>query len=210
MPISMTFAMLEGLQSEMQREKLLTLFYEYQTPSAVKRPLVRGQRGCGRFCARDVCQSRYGGGPLPPRRLRDSSKVSVCRLHVRTGNGVPANGGASRGVSSDQDRGLFGATRDVFQTLLAPVVEDEFNRGGQAFQAFFAGFPLAVGAGHLRAEGGEPFAVPLHNCGVAISDGAKLPRWRRTDNGKAGVRTLVALAWRLAASARAQQCTSEP
>jgi pyruvate dehydrogenase E1 component beta subunit len=30
----MTFAILEGIQSEMQREKLLTLFYEYQTPSA--------------------------------------------------------------------------------------------------------------------------------------------------------------------------------
>ena len=34
MPKSMTFAILEGIQSEMQREKLLTLFYEYQTPSA--------------------------------------------------------------------------------------------------------------------------------------------------------------------------------
>jgi pyruvate dehydrogenase E1 component beta subunit len=30
----MAFAILEGIQSEMQREKLLTLFYEYQTPSA--------------------------------------------------------------------------------------------------------------------------------------------------------------------------------
>jgi len=34
MPKNMTFAILEGIQSEMQREKLLTLFYEYQTPSA--------------------------------------------------------------------------------------------------------------------------------------------------------------------------------
>jgi pyruvate dehydrogenase E1 component beta subunit len=30
----MTFAILEGIQSEMQREKWLTLFYEYQSPSA--------------------------------------------------------------------------------------------------------------------------------------------------------------------------------
>lgn len=34
MPKPMTFAILEGIQSEMQREKLLTLFYEYQSPSA--------------------------------------------------------------------------------------------------------------------------------------------------------------------------------
>jgi len=34
MPKNMTFAILEGIQNEMQREKLLTLFYEYQTPSA--------------------------------------------------------------------------------------------------------------------------------------------------------------------------------
>jgi pyruvate dehydrogenase E1 component beta subunit len=34
MPKNMTFAILEGIQSEMRREKLLTLFYEYQTPSA--------------------------------------------------------------------------------------------------------------------------------------------------------------------------------
>jgi len=34
MPKNMTFAILEGIQSEMQREKLLTLFYEYQSPSA--------------------------------------------------------------------------------------------------------------------------------------------------------------------------------
>src|SRR5512137_674256 len=34
MPKSMTFAILEGIQSDMQREKLLTLFYEYQTPTA--------------------------------------------------------------------------------------------------------------------------------------------------------------------------------
>jgi pyruvate/2-oxoglutarate/acetoin dehydrogenase E1 component len=33
MPKSMNFAILEGIQNEMQREKLLTLFYEYQTPT---------------------------------------------------------------------------------------------------------------------------------------------------------------------------------
>ncbi len=34
MPKSMTFAILEGIQSEMRRQKWLTLFYEYQSPNA--------------------------------------------------------------------------------------------------------------------------------------------------------------------------------
>lgn len=34
MPKSMTYAILEGIQGEMQRNKLVTLLYEYQTPAA--------------------------------------------------------------------------------------------------------------------------------------------------------------------------------
>jgi pyruvate/2-oxoglutarate/acetoin dehydrogenase E1 component len=34
MPKNMSFAILEAIQGEMRRDKLLTLLYEYQSPSA--------------------------------------------------------------------------------------------------------------------------------------------------------------------------------
>jgi hypothetical protein len=81
---------------------------------------------------------------------------------------------------------------------------DGFN---QALQAFSLRAALAIGAGHLRAEGGEPFAVPLHDCGVAISHDEKLFLSKRADNLKTRVGALIVLAFLLAACASGQQYT---
>jgi len=55
--------------------------------------------------------------------------------------------------------------------MLMPVVQHQFNRGGQAFQALLAGLSLAVGFRHLRAEGDEPLAISLDDGGGASTGG---------------------------------------
>ena len=50
MPKSMTRAILEGIRGEMQRDKLLTLFYEYQSPGGLEAEFGRLRV---RFCAID-------------------------------------------------------------------------------------------------------------------------------------------------------------
>src|SRR6185436_13041094 len=57
----------------------------------------------------------------------------------RWGSG-PASAAEVRGASSDQDGGLLGAPGRLFHPLLAPVVQNEFHRRRQAFEAFLAGF----------------------------------------------------------------------
>ncbi len=68
--------------------------------------------------------------------------------------------------------------------MLAPVVQNQFNCGGQAFETFLSGLALSVGFRHFRAEGDEPFATPLDHGRVAVSHVRKLPADGRADNRK--------------------------
>jgi len=73
---------------------------------------------------------------------------------------------------SEEMRGL--------KALLAPVVQNQFNRGGQIFQAPFPGLLLSIGFRHLRAEGNKPLAIPLNDRRVAISHDEKVQSsWRQ-------------------------------
>jgi hypothetical protein len=152
--------------------------------AAVRRHAVQERRAGGRFSGKGACRSRCGGAPLPPRPWRDSATASASPLHGRTGSRAFGGGAADRGVSSDQDRGLFGATGRPLQALLAPVVQNEFNSGGQAFQARLAGLPLSVGFRHLRAEGDKPLAISLNHGRVAVSHVRNLTARGRADNSK--------------------------
>jgi hypothetical protein len=142
--------------------------------SAFTRRAVRGRRVAGRFFGTNACRFRHGEALLQSRRSRDLSKANVWRLHVPTGNRALADAAADRGVSSDQNRGLFSPARRLFKALLAPVVQYHFNRSGEVFQTCFAGPALSIGFGHLRAEGDKPLAVPLDNSRVAVSHADKL------------------------------------
>jgi hypothetical protein len=79
---------------------------------------------------------------------------------------------------------LFGPAGRFLEALLAPVIQHQFNRGGKAFETLLAGFALSVGFRHLRAEGDEPFAIPLDHGRVAVSHVRKLNADTRADNGK--------------------------
>ena len=155
-----------------------------QRSEAFRPRAVRARKVADRFSVTGVCRSPRGVEPLPPRRLRDSARGNVCRLRGRTGSRGLASAGANRAASSDQNGSLLGPAGRMFKALLAAVFEDEFNRGGEAFQTFFAGLSLPVGFRHFRAGGGEPFAVPLNDRRVAISHGCSLRDGRRTDKLK--------------------------
>ena len=152
--------------------------------SAVTHHAVRARRVGGKFFATGVCQSRRGGGWVRPHLWRGSTRANVCCLHARTGSHGPANAGAGRGVSSDQNRGLFGAARRVFQAPFTAVIENEFNRRRQAFQTFFSGLSLPIRFRHLRAEGNEPLAIPLDDGRVVVSHASNLRHAAWTDNRK--------------------------
>src|ERR1035441_6731981 len=100
-------------------------------PRAVPAP-----RAGGRLSGKGVCQSRRGGALIRPQLWRGSAKERVLRLHDRAGNRGPAGAVPGRGVSSDQNGGLFGTTRRLFESLLSSVIENQFNRCRQAIEAF--------------------------------------------------------------------------
>jgi hypothetical protein len=65
------------------------------------------------------------------------------------------------------------------QSLIAKVIQNELDRGGQVFKTRLAGLSLSVGFRHLWAEGDEPFPIPMHHRRASVSrDSTPLDRLR--------------------------------
>ncbi len=114
--------------------------------------------------------------PTKPNQQTPSLKTAVKRHGVRESTG--------RGVSCQFEQVLLRASASQPGQLFALDFEHELDGFTEALQAFRLGAALAVGAGHLRAEGGEPFTVPLNNRGKALSHGHTLNAGSRVDKLK--------------------------
>ena len=129
--------------------------------SAVKLRAARGRKADGRFCGQDVCQSPRGAAPLRRPPLRDLSRGNACRLRAQSGSRGPANAGAGRGVSSDENGGLFRAPGRIFEAPLALVVHHEFDAAARLSRhsSRVLPWPLASGTSGQKAMNHDRVSV---------------------------------------------------
>lgn len=141
-------------------------------PAPLFKLLAAGEpKAAGRSSGRDVSRSQHGAALTRRRRWPGLSTVSGGILRAPGGSHAPASDGASRGVSSDQERGLFGTAWRFLEALLPPIIQHQLNRRGEALQTLLPGPALSVRLRHFGAGGHEPLAVPLND--------GRIPVWHR-------------------------------
>ena len=123
---------------------------------AVGRPM-RG-RFSGPACRRFPCGAERVHGV----RCAGSSKSSASRPRVSADIRAPRYGEAVRAASRQFHERAF--LLHVFPRVFAAVFHQQQDGLAKAFQTFLPCAPLAIGLGHLRAKGHEPFAITLNFC----------------------------------------------
>jgi hypothetical protein len=96
--------------------------------------------------------------------------------HLRASDNIRENEGGAAGIPASQDgyRLAESFCRNSPKPILAPVFQNQLDRGAKAFTALFHASTLSVCAGNLRRPADEPFAIAFNDRSEFVSHGKSI------------------------------------